>query len=169
MMTTETLDQITRAEADAQDAAAKAQQAAEAARAKADRARQRADEERAAAYQRFLDVVAKEAPERRSTALTEAGERRAALESAVRGDGDAGVLQTYAAWVDASIRVWEVDSELTQIRNHHGLPVRSADPPVFRFDIDISAIIDTIALELQDQAVQRIRERREAFVNGRTA
>ncbi len=90
----------------------------------------------------------------------------AALEDAVRADGDAGVFQAYLRWVDASVLAWEVDAELGQIRHHHGVPVRSTDPPVFRFDLDISAIIDQIALELQDDAVQRITDRRTRFVNG---
>jgi vacuolar-type H+-ATPase subunit H len=167
MMTTETLEAITRAEAEAQDAAAKATAAAQIAQAKADAARERAERERAAAYREFLDVVAREAPEKRSQALTVAGECRAALEDAVRNGGD--VFTSYRAWVEARIVVWEIDSELAQIRHHHGVPVRSTDPPVFRFDTDISAIIDTIALELQDDAVQRITDRRTRFVNGRTA
>jgi vacuolar-type H+-ATPase subunit H len=169
MMSTETLDQITRAEAEAQDAAAKATAAAQIAQAKADAARERAEQERAAAYREFLDVVAREAPEKRSQALTVAGECRAALESAVRGDGDAGVFQAYLRWVDARIVVWAIDAELGQIRHHHGVPVRSTDPPVFNFGMDVGAIVDTIALEAQDDAEQRIRERRTAFVNGRTA
>jgi vacuolar-type H+-ATPase subunit H len=169
MMTTETLASITRAEAEAQDAAAKATAAAQIAQAKAEAARERAERERAAAYREFLDVVAREAPEKRSQALTEVGECRAALESAVRGDGDAGVFQAYRAWVAARIVVWEIDSELAQIRDFHGVAVRSTDPPAFNFGMDVGAIVDTIALELQDDAVQRITDRRTAFVNGRTA
>jgi vacuolar-type H+-ATPase subunit H len=165
-MTTETLNDITRAEAEAQDAAAKATAAAQLAQAKADAARERAERERAAAYREFLDVVAREAPEKRSQALTVAGECRAALEDAVRNGGD--VFTSYRAWVAARIVVWEVDSGLAQIRHHHGVPVRSTDPPVFRFDLDISAIVDTIALELQDDAERRITDRRTRFVNGKT-
>jgi vacuolar-type H+-ATPase subunit H len=168
-MTTETLETITKAEAEAAEAAAKATAAAEAAQAAADRARQRADEERAAAYREFLDKVAKEAPERRSAALTEVGERRAALESAVRGDGDANVFRAYLRWVEASVLAWEIGSELTQIRDFHGQPVRSVDPPAFNFGMDVGAIVDTIALESQDDAERRITDRRTAFVNGRTA
>ncbi len=166
-MTTETLEAITKAEAEAQDAAAKATAAAQIAQAKADAARERAERERAAAYREFLDVVAREAPEKRSQALTVAGECRAALEDAVRNGGD--VFTSYRAWVAARIVVWEIDSELAQIRHHHGVPVRSTDPPVFRFDLDISAIIDTIALELQDDAMSRIVSRRTNFVNGATS
>ncbi len=172
-MTTETptkqpnLASIVHESEEAAKAAAAAVAKAQIAQAKAEDARQRADEERAAAYREFLDKVAKEAPERRSSALTEAGERRAALEDAVRNGGN--VFQEYQRWVAARIVVWEIDSELAQIRDFHGVPVRSTDPPVFRFDLDISAIVDTIALELQDDAVHRITDRRTAFVNGRTA
>ncbi len=166
-MSTETLNDITRAEAEAQDAAAKATAAAQIAQAKADAARERAERERAAAYREFLDVVAREAPEKRSQALTVAGECRAALEDAVRNGGN--VFQEYQRWVEARIVVWEIDSELAQIRHHHGVPVRSTDPPAFSFGIDVAAIVDTIALEHQDDAVQRITDRRTAFVNGRTA
>jgi multidrug efflux pump subunit AcrA (membrane-fusion protein) len=166
-MSTETLNDITRAEAEAQDAAAKAQQAAEAARVKADRARQRAEEERARAYQSYLDKIAAEWPAARETAITAVGESRTALEQAVRSGDD--VFRAYLRWVEASVGAWEVDSDLAQIRHHHGVPVRPTDPPSFRFDLDISAIIDQVALELQDDAVQRITDRRTAFVNGRTA
>ncbi len=164
-MSTETLNDITRAEAEAQDAAAKALAAAEAARVKADRARQRAEAERARAYKSYLDKIAAEWPAAREAALTVAGECRAALEDAVRNGGD--VFTSYRAWVAARIVVWEIDSELAQIRHHHGVPVRSTDPPVFRFDLDISAIIDAIALELQNDAEQRTRERRAAFLSGK--
>ena len=166
-MTTETLNDITRAEAEAQDAAAKAQQAAEVARVKADRARQRAEEERARAYQSYLDKIAAEWPAAREAATTVVGESRAALEEAVRSGVD--IFAAYLRWVEASVRAWEVDAELAQIRHHHGVPVRSTDAPVFRFDIDISAIIDQIAGEFQDEAATRITDRRTAFVNGRTA
>jgi GAF domain-containing protein len=160
-----TLNEITRAEADAQAAARKAQVAAESARAKADAARQRADDERKRAYKTYLDKIAQEHPAAREQALTAAGEARAALEGAVRGSG--AVFPAYFQWIDASVKAWEVDSELAQIRDHHGIPVRATDPPVFRFDVDVAMIVDGIAAELQDTAVQRITARRVNFVNGR--
>ncbi len=167
MTKTETLNDITRAEAEAQDAAAKALAAAEAARVKADRARQRAEEERARAYKSYLDQVTAEYPEKRTAALDVAGAARAELEQAVRS-GD-GVFGAYLRWVEASVRAWEVDAEVAQIRDYHGVPVRSTDPPVFRFDIDISAIIDQHSLELQDEALARIADRRGAFLAGSTS
>ncbi len=167
MTKTETLTEITKAEAEAQEAAAKALAAAEAARIKADRARQRAEEERARAYRAFLDQVTADYPARRTAALDGAGAARAELEQAVRNGGN--VFGAYLRWVEASVRVWEIDSELAQIRDFQGVPVRATDPPVFRFDTDISAIIDQIAAELLDEGVVRINDRRTAYVNGRTS
>ena len=144
-----------------------AQEKATRATQKADAARVEADAQRAVAYQDFLDVLTKEYPSSREQALSTAGESRAALEPAVRTDD--GVFAAYTAWVEASIHVWELDSELAQIRDFNGVPVRSTDAPTFRFDIDISAIVDQIAYEFQDSAVQRITDRRTNFVNGRTS
>jgi vacuolar-type H+-ATPase subunit H len=166
-MAVETLSQITRAEQDALAAATRAAHAAEVARQKAERARERAEQERARAYQTYLDKLTSEYPEARERALTAAGEARAALERAVRGDD--GVFRAYFDWVSASVQAWAIDSELAQIRDHHGVPVRSTDPPVFRFDVDIAQIIDGIAAELQDTAVQRIVARRIDFVNGKVS
>jgi hypothetical protein len=165
-MTTETLNDITRAFAAAQDAAAKALAAADAARVKADHARERAEAERARAYKSYLDKIAAEWPAAREAATTAVGESHAALEQAVRSGDD--VFRAYLQWVTAMVQAWEVDSELAQIRHHHGMPVRSTDPPVFRFDTDISAIIEQLAGEIQDDAVQRITDRRSAYVNGET-
>jgi multidrug efflux pump subunit AcrA (membrane-fusion protein) len=167
MMTTQTLEQITKAEIDAQEAAAKALAAAQIAQARADAARERAEEERARAYKSYLDKIAAEWPAARETAITTVGETRAALEQAVRSGDD--VFRAYLRWVEASVLAWEVDAELGQIRHHHGVPVRSTDPPVFNFGMDVGAIVDTIALDFGDAAVHRISDRRTAFVNGRTA
>jgi len=167
MMSTETLSDITRVETEAQTAAATAIAVAEQARVKADLARQRADAQRAVAYQAYLDKLVAEHPAARSTALSAAGESRAALEQAVRTDD--GVFAAYIQWVADSIRVWELDSELAQIRDHHGVPVLSTDPPIFRFDVDISVIIDGIAAGFQDDALRRIVDRRREFVNGGTS
>lgn len=166
-MTTETLEAITRAEQQGAEAAAKAQREAEAAKLEADRARERAERERARAYRAYLDQVTAEWPGAHEAATTALGKSRTALEEAVQS-GD-GVFAAYLRWVESSVRAWEVDSELARIRHHHGVPVRSTDPPTFRFDTDISAIIDQIAFEFQDEAVVRIDDRRTAFVSGRTA
>jgi multidrug efflux pump subunit AcrA (membrane-fusion protein) len=164
---TTTLEQITKAEAAAQDAAEKAMAAAEAARQRAEEARQRAEAERARAYRAFLDKITAEWPKARAAALTAVSESRAALEQAVRSGDD--IFGAYLRWVEASVRAWEVDSELAQIRDYHGVPVRSTEPPVFRFDITISEIVDQIARELQGDAERRITDRRIGFVNGSTS
>jgi hypothetical protein len=164
---TQTLADITRAESDALATASRAAHAAEVARQKAERARQRADDERAAAYKRYLDKLVQEHPAAREQALTAAGEARAALEDAVRGSGD--VFAAYFRWIDASVAAWAVDSELAQIKDYHGVPVRSTDAPVFRFDVDISMIIDGVAAGFQDDALTRITTRRADFVNGKVS
>jgi multidrug efflux pump subunit AcrA (membrane-fusion protein) len=166
-MTTETLEAITKAEAAAQEAAAKAIAAAQIAQARAEDARQRAEEERARAYKAFLDKVSKEWPLAREAAVAVVAESHATLVAAVRSGDD--VFGAYLNWAHATVQAWSLDSELAQIRNHHGVPVRSTDPPSFRFDVDISAIIDRIAGEMQDEAVTRITDRRSAFVNGRVS
>jgi len=163
----QTLEQTTIAEQDAVDAAQRALAAAEQARVKADLARQRADAQRALAYKDFLDVLTKEYPSAREQAVTAVGEAYAALVAAVRSDD--GVFHAYFDWVSASVQAWAVDSELAQIRDHHGIPVRATDPPTFRFDVDISMIVDGIAAGFQDSALQRIVDRRVSYVNGRTA
>ena len=164
---TKNLAEATKAEQDAANAAARAFAAAETAKDRADQARQCADAQRARAYQAYLDKLVQERPEARSTALSAAGESRAALEQAVRTDD--GVFAAYIAWVADSIHVWELDSELAQIRDHHGVPVRSTDSPVFNFGLDVGVIIDAVGFELQEAALQRITDRRTNFVNGRTA
>ncbi len=163
----DSLEQVTRAEADAAAAAQKAQVAAEAARAKADQARQRAEERRAEAYRAYLDKITAEWPAARDAALTTQAESHDALEQAVR-DGD-GVFVAYQTWVAASVQVWEVDAELSHIRHFRGQPSRDAAVPVFNFSLDVGAIVDRISGELQDDAEQRITARRTDFVNGRAA
>ncbi len=148
---------------EAADAVAKAQ----AASAKADQARKQAEEQRAIAYKSYFDKITAEYPERHAAALATQAESHAALEQAVRSGGD--VFPTYFRWVEASTRLWEVDAEREHIRRHHGAPSRDAAQRVFKFDFDISEIIDRVAAELQDDAAQRITARRTAFVNGRTA
>ncbi len=163
-MTTQTLEAITKAEAAAQEAAVKAIAAAQIAQARAEDARLRAEQVRAAAYREFLDLIAAEWPAARALATTAVGEAHAALVSAVRNGGN--VFQEYQRWVSARIELWATDSELSQIRNHHGLPVRSTDAPIFNFGLDVGAILDQVSGEMQDAAVQRITARRTAFVNG---
>jgi len=166
-MTTTSLASIVHESEKALAEAIAAQEKATKATQRADAAQAAADAQRVVAYQDFLDVLTKEYPSSREQALSTAGESRAALEPAVRTDD--GVFAAYTAWVEASIHVWELDSELAQIRDFNGVPVRSTDAPVFNFGIDIGAIVDQIAYEFQDHAAQRITDRRTNFVNGRTS
>ena len=164
---TPTLTDITAAEQDALAAATKAQVAAEAAAARADAARKAAEDARAVGYKRYLELLTSEYPSAREQATTAVGEARQSLEDAVRGSGD--VFRAYLQWIDASVDAWAVDSELAQIKDYHGVPVRATDPPVFRFDADVSMIVDQIAAEFQDHALRRITDRRRDFVNGGTS
>lgn len=165
MSKTETLDQITQAEAEAAEAAQKAAAAAEAARLKADRARQRAEQERHVANERYLQRLEAEYSEARDQATTKQGEARQALEDAVRNGGD--IFGSYRAWVTASLAVWELEAALGQQRHYLGRPTREATPPAFDFGRDVGAIVDQYSMELQDEALETIRDRRTAFVSGK--
>ncbi len=162
---TQTLADITKAESDAIDVAAKAASAAEAARAKADLARQRAEDERARANKSYMDLVAEEWPEARQQAVSTVADAYQELDQAVRNGGD--VFAAYRGWVGASIKAWELDEALARMRRFHGLPTRDVATPVFSFNLDVGAIIDRIGLEFQDEAVQRIDQRRADFLAGR--
>jgi hypothetical protein len=162
---TKTLSEITRAETEAEAAAAKAQRAAEIARIAAEAARAKAEQERELANRSYLDKLVAEHPAARESALTAAGEARQDLEHAVRGEGD--VFSSYRRWVESSIAIWEVDSALTQQRHFHGLPTRETTQPAFNFALDVASIVDGIGYELQEQAIERIRERRASYLAGR--
>jgi hypothetical protein len=148
-------------------AAAAAVAAANAAQARAEEAQRRADAEREHANVAYLDVLEAEHLDARNAALTAQGEARAELERAVR-DG-ANVFTAYSAWVTAGVAVWATDAALSQQRGYLGRYTREATPPVFNFAVDIAAIIDQHTAELQDEALERIRERRAAFLSGREA
>ena len=164
-MITETLSDITRVEAEAQAAAAKAQVAAETAKARANAARQRAEQEREIANRSYLNVLVQEHPDARSTALSAAGDAHQNLDRAVRGDGD--LVASYIAWVDASVRAWEIDEGLARMRRFFGEPTRDVATPVFNFNLDVGVIIDQVALEAQDEAIVRIDVRRADYLAGR--
>ena len=164
---TQTLSDITKAESDAIDVARKAAAAAEQARAKADLARERAEQEREIANRSYLDLLAQEHPDARSTALSAAGDAHQELDQAVRGKGD--VFSRYIAWTSASIHVWETDEALARMRRFFGLPTRDVATPVFNFNLDVGAIIDRIGLEFQDEAVQRIDQRRAEYLAGKAS
>jgi hypothetical protein len=163
----QTLDQITRAEAEAQDAAAKALAAAEVARHKADRARERAEQEREVANRAYLDLLAEEWPDARRQATTTVADAYQVLDQAVRNGGD--VFVAYRGWVGASIKAWELDEALGRMRRFHGVSMRESPAPVFNFGLDVGAIIDRIGLEFQDEAVQRIDQRCASYLAGKAS
>jgi hypothetical protein len=148
----------------AQEAAA-AQAKALAAQHRAQEAQRRADEERQLANVAYLQVLESEYLDTRNAALTVQGDARSALERAVTGGGD--IFGAYSAWVAAGGAVWESDAALSQQRHYLGRPTREATPPVFRFDIDVAAILDQHSMELQEEALERTRERRAAFLSGK--
>ncbi len=164
-MTTETLSDITRVEAEAQVAAAKAQAAAETAKARADAARLRAEQERERANKSYLDLLTQEWPDARQEAVTTVADAYQSLDQAVRNGGD--VFVAYRGWVDASIKAWELDEALGRMRRFHGVSMRESPAPVFNFGLDVGAIIDRIGLEFQDEAVERINQRRASYLAGR--
>ncbi len=166
-MTTETLSQITRAEAEAQDAAAKALAAAETARHKADLARQRAEDERAIANKSYLDLLAEEWPDARRQATTTVADAYQDLDLAVRNGDD--VFVAYRGWVSASIAAWEIDEALGRMRRFHGVNMRETPAPTFAFGIDIAAISDQVSLEAQDAAIERIDQRRASYLAGKAS
>jgi len=164
-MTTETLSDITRVEAEAQAAATKAFAAAEAAKARADAARLRAEQERERANKSYLDLLTQEWPDARQQATEAVADAYQSLDQAVRNGED--VFVAYRGWVDASIRAWEIDEGLGRMRRFHGVSMRETPAPTFVFGIDIGAILDQVSLEAQDQAIVRIDQRRASFLAGR--
>jgi len=165
-MTTENLNDITREEKDAVAAAQKAAEAAEEARRRVDVARERAEQERAVANREYMALLDQEWPEARQQAVTTVADAHQALDQAVRGGGD--VFDAYIRWVGASVRLWELDEALARMRRFHGASTRDVPAPAFNFNLDVGVIIDQLSLEAQDEAVQRIDDRRAEYLAGRT-
>jgi hypothetical protein len=145
----------------AQEKASKAAQKADAAQAAADR-------ERDAANVRYLGVLEQEHESARTNALDVQAEARAALEAAVTKGGE-DVFTCYRDWVTASLDAWGVDAALSEQRYRLGRPGRDAIAPTFSFSYDIAAIVDHHALVLQEVVIERNRDRRNAFLNGKEA
>jgi multidrug efflux pump subunit AcrA (membrane-fusion protein) len=164
MTATTPLSLITKAESDAVAAAARAQKAAEIAQAKADAARQKAEQERAARMIAYADKLGEEWSESHTAATTTAGAARAALETAVADGGD--IFLAYRAVLRTRTHVFEIDSELAQIRGLLGRPARETPPPSNDFASDLGDIFNRLGMELQDDALQRIVQRRADFING---
>jgi hypothetical protein len=150
---------------EAADAVAKAQAATTAAEA----ARLAVEREQQAANQRYLQLLESEYPAARETALNVQVAARAALEDAVAGEADANVFSAYRAWVSASVDTWATDAALQAMRYQLGKPTRETNPPAFNFSGDIAAIIDHLSLIAQDDALERVRTRRAAFLSGKEA
>jgi len=149
-------------------AAAKAQAKALAAQQRATAAQAVADKERDVANHRFLAVLEQEHESARTTALDIQAGARVALENAVtEGDGD--VFRCYAGWVTASLDVWGVDALLSGQRQYLARPGRDVIAPQFNFGYDIAAIVDHHALTLQEVVIERNRDRRNAFLNGKVS
>ena len=164
-MITETLSQITKAEQDAANAAAKAFAAAEAAKARADAARLRAEQERERANKSYLDLLTDEWPDARQQATEVVADAYEVLDRAIRNGED--VFVAYRGWADASIRAWEIDEGLGRMRRFHGVNMRETPAPSFAFGVDVAAILDQVSLEAQDEAVERIDQRRASFLSGK--
>lgn len=164
---TETLQQLTEAERTAQEIAQKAAADAEAARQRAEEARQRAEEQRAAANLAYLEKLQSEHAEARNQALERQAETRATFEAIVRGETKGDVFAAYRAWMEARVHVWEVEQALNSMRQIHGRPYQEAKDPTFSFQHDVNDILTKLGYQLQDQAIERIRERRRAFLEGK--
>ncbi len=161
------LASIVHASEAAAKAAAAAQATAQALAAKADQARQRAEQEQQRANRQYLDLLNREYPDARTAATTAAGEARAALEAAVRAGG--AVIPAYFTWVTASIQAWEVSEAVDRMRRFHGQNMHYQSEPAFDFGPDIGAIVNQIALEVQQDAIDRIEQRRAAYLRGATS
>ncbi len=165
-MTTTSLASIVHESEVALKEAIAAQEKATRATQKADAARVEADKERDAANVRYLAVLEQDYEAARTTALDVQAEARAALETAVtKGEGD--VFQCYACWVTASLDAWGVDAALSGQRYYLGRPARDAIVPTFSFNHDIATIVDNHAYALQEVVIERNRDRRNAYLNGK--
>ncbi len=162
---TMTLADVTRAESDAVDAATKALAAAEQAKAKADAARVEADRERQDANHRYLDLLVDEHESARTVAVTALGEARESLTVAVKDGGD--VFGNYISYVKANVAVWQLEAALSEQRSYLGKPTRETTPPSFSFVHDVAEIIDNVAHDAMDSAIQANRDRKASYLSGK--
>lgn len=137
---------------------------ANAAQAKADDARRAVEAQAAERGRAFLAKLTADYPAARETAVTAVADTRQALLDAMQDGGN--VFTCYLAWVQASIHAWALEEEIGEVRNQMGRPGRTPNPPSFSFAHDIALIVDTLAMQAQDEAIQQIRERRAAFMRG---
>jgi hypothetical protein len=160
-----TLADVTKAEQDAVDAATKALALAEQAKTKADAARVEADRERQDANHRYLDLLVDEHESARIVAVTALGEARESLTVAVKDGGD--VFASYLVYVRASVAVWQLESAIAEQRSYLGKPTRETTPPVFSFQFDVAEIIDNVAHDAMDDAIQANRDRKASYLAGK--
>jgi predicted transcriptional regulator len=114
-----------------------------------------------------MDLLTDEWPDARQQAVTTVADAYQSLDQAVRNGED--VFVANRGWVDASIRAWEIDEGLGRMRRFHGVNMRETPAPTFAFGVDVAVILDQVSLELQDEAVQRIDQRRAEYLAGRTS
>jgi len=162
---TQILADVTKAEQDAANAASKAVAAAEQAKTKADIARSKAEQERQDANHRYLDLLVDEHESARTVAVTALGEARELLTVAVKDGGD--VFANYISYVRASVAVWQIESALAEQRSYLGKPTRETTPPSFSFQYDVAEIVDNVAYEAMDEAIQANRDRKSNYLAGR--
>ncbi len=165
-MTTTSLASIVHESEQALAEALAAQEKATKATQRADVAQVAADRERDLANIRYLTLLESEHEAARVAVLTTQAEARSALEAAVtEGEGD--VFTCYRDWVTASLDAWGVDAALSGQRYYLGRPARDAIVPTFSFNHDIATIVDNHAYAIQEIVIERNRDRRNAFLNGK--
>lgn len=139
---------------------------ANAAKAKAADAAAAVDATRTARAAAYADKLTADYPDASAAALEVLASARASLEDAVQTGGN--VFGCYMAWVHTSIDVWALDEERSAARDIAGQPTtRTPNPPAFNFAVDVAAIVDGLAMQAQDEAIQQIRERRARFMSGK--
>lgn len=145
--------------------AAAAQARAIAAQAKADRAKEEAEQQRHAALERHVRHLEVQYPTARDQATLAIGEARSALEDAVRTGTD--VFGPYRQWTDAQVTLWALERALADAKGLAGRSFREPSEPAFNFAANIGGAVDQASHEAMDQALERIREARAAFLAGR--
>lgn len=113
----------------------------------------------------YLAILTSEYPAEHERLITALVESRHALEDAVASGGH--VFTEYLNWVRANVAVWALDEALAAARERVGqISGRTPNPPSFNFAIDVANIVDTLAMQAQDDALAAIRERRANFMRG---
>ena len=77
------------------------------------------------------------------------------------------MFASYAALVRASVAVWQLESGLAEQRHCLGKTTRETPPPSFSFQFDVGAIVDNVAYDAMDSAIQANRDRKASYLAGR--